>query len=130
MNDKSSGRFIRRTVIASIYLMIYFVLSVCVIFCCRQGYRFCRLVFGTESVDRQTGKDCSFEVDATDTMKSVSVRLKKEGIIVDDASFYFRTQMMDPADIYLKPGRYVLNTSLNYQEIIDLLTMTEETEQP
>ena len=66
-----------------------------------------------------------FQVREGDTMYQVAKRLAKEDLIVGRFSFYARTTLMEREQIRLRPGSYVLNTSMDYQEIIDRLTISD-----
>ncbi len=45
-------------------------------------------------------------------------------MIVDKYSFYARTQLLEQDTVILRPGTYVLRTNMDYQEIIDILTVS------
>lgn len=51
-------------------------------------------------------------------------KLQKQGLIVDKYSFYARTQLLEQDTVILRPGTYVLRTNMDYQEIIDILTVS------
>ena len=53
------------------------------------------------------------------------ITLYNKGLIVNKYSFYARTRLMDKDEIELKPGIYTLNTSMGYEEILDILTQSE-----
>ena len=55
----------------------------------------------------------------------VADTLYNKGLIVNKYSFYARTRLMDKDEIKLKPGIYTLNTSMGYEEILDILTQSE-----
>jgi cell division protein YceG involved in septum cleavage len=95
----------------------------------RQGYRFCRDVFGAETVADAPGTDISFLVEKEDDFKAVAARLEKQKIIADKDSFYIRTKLLASKSTTLLPGEYTLNNSMTYEEIIDMLTISEGTEQ-
>ena len=48
-----------------------------------------------------------------------------KGLIANKYSFYVRTRLMDKDEIKLKPGIYTLNTSMGYEDILDILTQSE-----
>lgn len=100
-------------------LVVYAIGQVCI-----SGYDFCYEIFGTVVVEDAPGSDREFEVSYGETMYDVSERLESEGLIVNRYSFFLRTQLMESEDVVLKPGSYVLNTSMDYEEIIDQLTET------
>lgn len=105
-------------------LVVLLVLSVAVSGC-RLTYQFCYEVFGSVSKEQAPGRDIDFEIEEDDTMYRVAKRLSTEGLIVNPYSFYARTLMMERSRTKLYPGSYLLNTAMDYEEIIDRLTVNE-----
>lgn len=107
----------------------YFIFYALLLFGIVQGgkaaYRFGYEVFGTVTVQKAPGENVSFMVRKEDTMSSVARHLEDSGLILDRRSFLARTRLMDPRMIELRPGYYVLNTSMQYDEIINQLTVSE-----
>lgn len=89
---------------------------------CEGGYYFCYEIFGSVAVEDTPGSDREFVVEPDDTMYEIAERLEEDGLIVNRYSFYIRSQLMDSEDTTLQSGSYVLNTSMDYEEIIDQLT--------
>ena len=89
-------------------LILYGVSRVCIC-----GYHFCYAVFGTVTVDQGKGREKVFQVETNRSM-----------LIVDKYSFYARTQLLEQDTVILRPGTYVLRTNMDYQEIIDILTVS------
>ena len=100
-------------------LILYGVSRVCIC-----GYHFCYAVFGTVSVDQGKGQEKVFQVETNRSMYEVADKLQKQGLIVDKYSFYARTQLLEQDTVILRPGTYVLRTNMDYQEIIDILTVS------
>ena len=89
---------------------------------CLQGYHFCYEIFGAVVVEDAPGTEQLFRVNETDTMRDIADRLEQENLIVNSRSFYIRTKLMDPETVVLRPGEYMLNTSMTYEEIINQMT--------
>ena len=100
-------------------LILYGVSRVCIC-----GYHFCYAVFGTVTVDQGKGQEKIFQVETNRSMYEVADKLQKQGLIVDKYSFYARTQLLEQDTVILRPGTYVLRTNMDYQEIIDILTVS------
>lgn len=100
-------------------LILYGVSRVCIC-----GYHFCYAVFGTVTVDQGKGREKVFQVETNRSMYEVADKLQKQGLIVDKYSFYARTQLLEQDTVILRPGTYVLRTNMDYQEIIDILTVS------
>lgn len=92
---------------------------------CSLSYHWCYEIFGAVTEEKEPGHSRIFEVNKGDNMKKVSKRLKERGIIVNEYTFLIRTKLMDQEKIILRPGKYTLNTSMNYEEIINELTFSE-----
>lgn len=107
----------------------YFIFYALLLFGIVQGgkaaYRFGYEVFGPVTVQKAPGENVSFMVRKEDTMSGVARHLEDSGLILDRRSFLARTRLMDPRMIELRPGYYVLNTSMQYDEIINQLTVSE-----
>lgn len=80
--------------------------------------------FGTVTVDQGKGQEKVFQVETNRSMYEVADKLQKQGLIVDKYSFYARTQLLEQDTVILRPGTYVLRTNMDYQEIIDILTVS------
>ena len=93
--------------------------------CCKVTYQCCYEASGSVSKDKAPGRDIDFLVEEDDTMFQVAKRLAKEGLVVNPYSFYTRTLMMEREKTKLYPGSYLLNTAMDYEEIIDRLTVDE-----
>lgn len=98
-------------------LVVYGVGQICI-----SGYYFCYEIFGSVVVEEAPGTDKEFVVQPDKDMLQIAKQLEQEGLIVDCYSFYIRTQLMDSGDFVLSPGTYVLNTSMDYEEIIEQIT--------
>ncbi len=123
--DTKSYRLARRTGVLLGYIVVYMLLFWITIIGCRKAYSFCYEVFGSVAIQEEPGSDISFQVEAADTIESVSRRLEEEHLIVNRYSFRARVHLLNESDNTLKPGIYVLNNSMNYQEIIDQIMVTE-----
>ena len=76
------------------------------------------------TVDQGKGQEKIFQVETNRSMYEVADKLQKQGLIVDKYSFYARTQLLEQDTVILRPGTYVLRTNMDYQEIIDILTVS------
>lgn len=112
---------------------LYFLLNIMLVvvifygvFClCRYGYNFCYGIFGPVVAEEPPGQDKYFEVDSGEDVFNIAERLKDEGIITDKYAFYIRTRLLDADKVIIKPGEYILNTSMDYETIIKMLTFNE-----
>lgn len=110
----------------SLYLIVNSLILIIVVYgtfyMCRLGYNFCYSIFGPVVAEEAPGKDKVFEVSASDDMSDVAKRLKEDGIITNSFAFYIKTQLMDEDKVVLRADKYTLNTSMDYDTIIDCIT--------
>ncbi|MBO5483939.1 MAG: endolytic transglycosylase MltG [Lachnospiraceae bacterium] len=125
--DRISVKMLKSVGIAVVYVVSFMLLLYGVIALCQKGYAFCYEIFGSVAVQEAPGREIAFQVEAADSIKSVSEKLEKKGLIVNRYSFMIRTKLMDSEKIILRPGIYLLNTSMDYGEIINQLTVSEGT---
>lgn len=130
MSDKIIKKgYILYALQSSLYsiLNIMLVVVICygVFLLCRYGYNFGYGIFGTVVMEEAPGQDKYFKVDAGEDVFDIAGRLKDEGIITDRYAFYIRIKLLNSNKILIKPGEYILNTSMDYETIIKLLTFNE-----
>lgn len=123
--NKVISRLVYNISISVVEILLVLLIVFGIIKCCQSSYHFCYEVFASVSVDEKPGKNKVFQVRESDDMYHVAKRLGKEKLIKNPYSFYVRTMMMDQTEIVLRPGSYVLNTGMDYEEIINELTMSE-----
>lgn len=114
-------------VFMSIFLSIIFYMLV-VIAIMKAGkfsYDFMYQIFGDVSVQEAPGTDLEFEVnDENESLMSVASRLEYSELIVNKYSFFIRAKL-DSSGIsgaYIKTGTFELNTSMNYADILSVIT--------
>lgn len=107
------------------YILLYVLLVVGVYSLSRQGYRFCHNIFGVVRAAQEPGEDIAFRVERGEDFETIAGELEKKGIIEDRYSFYIRVRLMDSRRIILRPGDYMLNNSMTYEQIINRLTVSE-----
>lgn len=130
MQERGKGnkvifRLAYNVVVLVVEILLVLLVAFGIIKCCQSSYHFCYEVFGSVSLEEEPGQNKDFQVRKSDDMYRVAKRLRKEKLIKNPYSFYARTMMMDQSQIKLRPGSYVLNTSMDYEEIINELTMSE-----
>ena len=114
-------------VFMSIFLSIIFYMLV-VIAIMKAGkfsYDFMYQIFGDVSVQEAPGTDLEFEVnDENESLMSVASRLEYSKLIVNKYSFFIRAKL-DSSGISgacIKTGTFELNTSMNYADILSVIT--------
>lgn len=91
------------------------------------AYEFSYEIFGNVSVEAEPGRNVKVVIGTTDSKKIAKLLLEK-GLIVNEYSFLIREKLSITKSHPIEPGEYVLNTSMNYEEILNVLTNTVEEE--
>ena len=89
---------------------------------CSLSYHSCYEIFGSVSPEKSPGQNKDFEIKIKDDLFSVSNRLEKNGLIANKYTFMARVKLLDAEKIAAHPGKYTLNTSMDYEDIINRLT--------
>lgn len=111
-----------RTMLIILLNIIFYVL---VLFGCVQivhmGYSFTYDILGETMADLPPGKDCNFTVEKGKTEYEVADALAEQGLIKDKYTFYLRMKLEKSKDSFLNSGTYTLNSSMTYEEILNVI---------
>lgn len=116
---------LRRGMIFLVEILVFLFMVFMLFHACKAFYNLGYEIYGPVVVEEAPGTDKDFEVMKGESMYYVADRLYRKGIIVNKYSFYIRTKLMDKSEIKLKTGKYTLNTSMGYEEILDILTQSD-----
>lgn len=92
------------------------------------AYQFSYEIFGNVSAEAAPGRNVEVVIGTTDS-KKVAKLLQEKGVIANEYSFLLREKLSKTKSHPIEPGVYVLNTSMNYEEILNVLTNTEVEEE-
>jgi UPF0755 protein len=85
---------------------------------------FCYQLFGNVTMaDYEHGEEKEIFIEAGDSTRDIAKRLEREGLIVNELSFYVKVKINKYNII---PGTYKLRTSMNYNEILDVISISTE----
>ena len=85
---------------------------------------FCYQVFGNVQVaDYEHGEEKDILIELGDSTRDVGKRLEREGIIVNELSFYIKVKINK---LNIMPGTYKLRTDMNYNEILEIISVPTE----
>ena len=119
-----------KNVISSVISVIFYIGVVALIANLgKRAYNFAYPIFGDVSVDATPGRSVKVTVSKKDRLSDISAKLKEKGVIENEESFYIRGKLSINKNRTIEPGTYMLNTSENYGEILNILTNAEEIEQ-
>ncbi len=82
-------------------------------------YDFSYQVFGSVPAAEEPGKDIDFRIESGESTMDIANKLEFNSLIVNKYSFYVKVKIKN-YDIY--PGTYVLNTSMDYDDILKEIT--------
>lgn len=100
-------------------IIFYVIIISFVIKASQLAYHFTYQVFGSVSVEADPGHDVEFQILKGESTMSIATKLENSSLIIDKYSFYVKTKLKQ---YNIMPGTYVLNTSMNYDEILDVIT--------
>ncbi|MBQ6661569.1 MAG: endolytic transglycosylase MltG [Lachnospiraceae bacterium] len=108
-------------------VVFYFLAVVAVIQLSVYAKGFCYQLFGNVSVaDAEHSEEKEFYIEIGDSTRDVCKRLEREGLIVNELSFYVKIKINK---YVVNPGTYKLSTSMNYNDIMNkIATPSEEIE--
>ena len=97
---------------------------VCISNYAKKAYDFGYRVFAEEPMSAPPGRDISFVVGNDDSQSDIYQMLEDKGIIRDHTLFSIQKKISVYKDD-IKPGSYTLNTSMNSDEILEVLVGKE-----
>lgn len=102
------------------YGLIIFAVSRLCIYVYDFGYQ----IFGNVAAAEAPGTDVDFTINEGDSTMSIASRLEYNKLIVNKYSFYIRAKLdaQGSDGSRVMPGTYELNTSMNYEEILSIIT--------
>ncbi len=83
------------------------------------AYDFCYQVFGDVSVDNDEGRNAQITIQPGASTMELATTLEMNKIIINRYSFYIRVKLMDSN---IKAGTFIVNSSMNYDEILSVIT--------
>jgi len=85
---------------------------------CKMAFAFSYEMFGSVPRDEKPGFDVPFQIMPGESRYTIAQKLETREIIVNKYSFYLKTILMNPV---IMPGTFMLNTSMDYDEIIEVI---------
>lgn len=101
-----------------INIIVYTILILLIVRAGGQAYTFTYRLFGSVRMDT-IGMNVTIQINENESEMNVASKLELNKVIPDKYSFYFKMKL---AKAELQPGEFVVNTSMDYDEIIAVLT--------
>lgn len=120
-----TSRILLKILKTTISILIIVLLVLGVFMVGKMAYNYGYRIFAEKPIDLDQGKEIAIQVTEGMTGKTLGEVLKEKGLIRD--SFLFQIQYR-VSDYYgkIKPGLYKLNTTMNPEEILEVLSTVSE----
>lgn len=86
------------------------------------AFEFSYQVFGNVIVEEAPGTDVEIKIQEGESSSSIARKLAVQKLVVNQYSFYLRAKLTTGSDKPILPGKYTLNTSMNYDDILSIIT--------
>ena len=100
-------------------ILFYIAIILVLVQAVKITYNFSYQLFGSVSVEAEPGIDIEFQIAKGESTMDVARKLEAGNLIVNKYSFYLKTKFKE-YNFY--PGTFILNTSMDYDEILDVIT--------
>ena len=108
--------FILRLLMNIIFLILVTIL---VVYGSRTAYNFTYRLYGPVALENEPGRDIPIKINKGESSMEIASKLELNRVIVDKYSFYFKVKLQDKV---IMPGTYRVNSSMTYDEILDVIT--------
>jgi UPF0755 protein len=103
--------------------IIFYVLVVLAIMeLSTQAFHFSYQVFGNVITEEAPGRDIDVSIQKGESTSSIARKLALQKLVVNQYSFFLRAKLTTSSKKPILPGSYVLNTSMNYDDILEIIT--------
>ena len=109
-------------------VLFYIFVVMVVITLSKSAYRFTYQVFSGDPVDEEPGRVVEIQIDKGESKMSVAGKLEQNKAIDNKISFYLRLKLQD--SLAIQPGTYNVNSSMTYDEIINVITNSANSTTP
>ncbi len=122
--EKRSGSatalfFIRGFLVFTLNLIFYAIVLLGTVEVCKMSYSFANEVFGDVMAEAPPGTNLEFEIQKADDAMTIAKNLERNGLVSNAYSFYIRLKFSLSDTNVVVAGKYNLNTSMTYKEILD-----------
>lgn len=93
------------------------------------AYDFSFQIFGNVSAQAAPGEDIEIVIKEGDNILKLASNLEKKGVITNKYAFFIRAKLSINKKRPIIPGTYKINNSKNYENILNIVTRSEEEEE-
>lgn len=108
--------FILRLLLNIVFIILVVMV---VIYGSRTAFNFTYQLYGPVSLDEEPGRTIPIRINKGESSMDIASKLELNRVIVDKYSFYFKTKLQSKI---IMPGTYRVNSSMTYDEILDVIT--------
>lgn len=129
MTKPTSAQLVLRVTLGIIKILLnilfYVVVVVLIVKASGITYDFTYQIFGQVSAAPAPGHDVDIQIKKGESTLNIALKLETNKLIKNKYSFYVKAKLQSHA---IMPGTYVLNTSMTYDEIFDIITVPSDDE--
>ena len=100
-------------------IFFYILVVIAIINISKYAYTFTYQLYGPDTVDEAPGREIIFQINKGESTKDIAAKLELNHAIKNKHSFYLKTKLQE---YVIMPGTYVINSSMTYDEILDVVT--------
>ncbi|HHT89295.1 MAG TPA: hypothetical protein GX002_09855 [Clostridiales bacterium] len=100
-------------------IIFYILVIVFVIYGSRTAFNFTYRLYGPVSMESKPGRTIPIQINKGESTMDIASKLELNRVIVDKYSFYLKTKLQNKV---IMPGTYRVNSSMTYDEILDIIT--------
>lgn len=100
-------------------IIFYILVIILVIYGSKTAFNFTYQLYGPVSVDDEPGRTIPVQINKGESTMDIASKLELNRVIVNKYSFYFKAKLQNKV---IMPGTYKVNTSMTYDEILDIIT--------
>lgn len=103
-------------------IIFYAIVILIIIRFSTMAYNFAYQIYGNVAVEESPGRDIKIQIKKGESTMTLAKKLEYNRIILDKNAFYIRAKLSIDNKQPILPGTYILNTSMNYEQIIMVIT--------
>jgi UPF0755 protein len=100
-------------------IIFYILVIILIVNVSKKAYEFTYQLYGPVSVEEKPGREIIFQINKGESTMDIASKLEINRAIVNKYSFYLKTKLQN---LNIMPGTYVINSSMTYREILDIIT--------
>lgn len=100
-------------------IIFYILVIILIINVSKAAFAFTYQLYGPDTVDKAPGREIIFQITKGESKMDIAAKLEHNHAIKDKYPFYLKTKLQE---YVIMPGTYVINSSMTYDEILNVIT--------